>query len=482
MERRHLLVVVVLCVVAATSAVTPRAGAEAAPPAFIKGGGYATADTLALQIISGGATIGFTLGRSIASYRESTGNAEARAIDLGALPELFGEHPNCPGLPILGPTARPPVTAADSYDDSSGISRRTEAFFPGLSGAPNVIPAGFQDATATRQPSSRATTETVDQDISFFGLTNARTEVTTSLVDGLRSAHAVMTADRLTVLGGLFVFNAPRWEAVSYSGRSEQQVGRFTYGDAYVFGIRREPTQADADLRWFSDALSQALGGLGVHLDIPKVTIEGRRVRVSPLTFRLTDPPVGAAAIAPFLTQLQPLREYLVDRLIKADCSTATPVQLLDVVLQVLSGSGSIAIPVGGVEARTDDDYVAPSTLAPPSSAGAAPVDAPTTSIGTAALRPSGRSAGSVPGTGYLPTSTADTVPVAVEAAAIDSPTPTAARSDVALPAGIVPTRYVAGTTGGTAAAIGALALSGALVLLIADRSVSRRARRRIPS
>jgi len=87
-----------------------------------------------------------------------------------------------------------------------------------------------------------------------------------------------------------------------------------------------------------------------------------------------------------------------------------------------------------------------------------------------------------VPGTGYLPTPTAVAVPVAVEAAAIDSPAPTAARSDVALPAGIVPTRYVAGTTGGTAAAIGALALSGALVLLIADRSVSRRARRRIPS
>lgn len=483
-RRRLATLAAATLLVAAFAPVWSSDAAAADQPVFVQGSGYASADSIGFGIKYGGSPIGFTVGRSIAGYRNSTGTSEARAIDLGAFPQLFGPLPTCEKPPLLPASSLPPVTAANSFDPASSQSRRTEAFFPGLGGEPSTVSAGFQDATATATPSSRAITETPMQNAGIFTLMGAHTEVSTQLVGQTRSAHAVMAADTLDLLNGLMVFVHPKWEATATSGATTNNTGSFSYDWAYVRGVIKLPAQADADLAWFSDWLAQTFYGLGVHLDTPKVVIEGNRVRVTPLALRLTDPPLGAEAIKPLLAALLPDRQGTFDQLIAQDCSNATPLQLFDVIFQVLSGAGSILMPVGGVEASTDDTYYPPAdsfaaTLLPPepSTVVAPPVTsppmitpAPIRRLASAVIAAPSPSPGVVEGI----TETAPTTVV-----------PTAAapkRIDVPLPIASIPTRYSSGHRGGTAAVVGGLALLGVVILVLADRAAIRRSARKIPA
>ena len=465
----------------------------ASPAGFVNGSAEARAETLGLGIVTSGATLGYTLGVTLAQYRDNSAVAQGTAIDLGALPTLFGEAARCDeAIPLLPASALPVKTVADTVDADSSTSRRAQAFFPGLRGEPSTQSAGFQDAVASRapQPTARANTETTNQDISFFSLVNPRSQATVSLTGQLRSARATVEADVLTILGGAIRFEHPLWEAVAMSGSSEVTAGRFTFDRAFVFGIERSAEQLNGDLQGFSDGISALLAGLGVKFDIPRVVIEGNRVRVTPMAFRLTDPPVGAAAIRPFFDQFQPLYDIAAESLVDQDCNNAQGLQLVDVVLQVLKGSGSIIIPVGGVEVSTDD-RVFPS-LAPPVVADPSPglqALSPTTSPPTRTVPQSTASRRSAPRAVTGPgVASFDQVPLGdpVEVAGVNEIAPTTLASeddtiDVPLPAVIAPTRTIKGTTGGTAAVIGLLGVGAALALAAADRFRMIRSARRLP-
>ncbi len=466
------------------------AGAQADDqrPDFVRGGASAQADTLGLNIVTSGATVGLTLGRSLARYRDRTATAEGRALDLGALTVLFGELSKCDAeKPLLPKEVLPPITAADSSEPGSDQSRRAQAFFPGLRGVPNNQPAGWQDAIATKQPASRASTETVYQDISFFSLTNARTETTAQLQGQLREARAVVTADELQMLNGMFRFVKPRWEAVARSGSTEQLDGGFSFEMAYVFGIPRTPAQIMADLWSFAQGLSGALNGLGVHIDLPQVVKEGRTVRVTPMAFRITDPPMGAAALRPFFDNIKPLYDVMAETLLEQDCKQQSTLQLADVVIQVLKGSGSIVIPVGGVEATTDDRWYPPSVINTPpvELPEEAPVDVPPSS-----------EVSNIPfddfdtGTytdSYVPPPVDTEIPevdVAGETEEIEPPADDGsdekAAAPDALPPATISSRFEDGTKGGTATVVGIVALVLVLALAGGDRFVMGRANRRI--
>ncbi len=485
-RRTRVRVVALVALVGLGLALLPGGANAQERPAFVRGGANAQADTLGLNIVSGGATIGLTMGRSLARYRDRTASSEGRALDLGAMSVLFGDLSRCDEqIPILPKESLPPITAADSTDPASPNPRRTEAFFPGLHGVPSVLPAGFQDATATTQPASRATTETPYQDISFFSLTNARTETTAQLDGERREARAVVTADELTLMNGMFRFVKPRWDAVSTSGATESQLGSFTFEAASVWGIARTRDQMLADVANFGTGLSSLLGGLGVRIDLPQVVVEGRRVRVTPMAFRITDPPLGAAALMPFFNNIQPLYDMMAENLKKEDCNNAVPLQLVDVVLQVLKGSGSITIPVGGVEVTTDDRYFAPLQLPP--SDGGAPDDVvepvPTLPEVPAVVRSTPSSSRSV--SSYVPPPDT-TPPVEVESDVTVPPEePTgddevAGGIDVPMPPAAISSRFEDGKKGGTATVVGICALLAVLGLAGADRWAMRRNQRRI--
>lgn len=465
----------------------PNVSAQTADDPAIPGEALAAADTIGLMMKTGGLAIGINLGRSVAGYTEGQATARADALDLGALTTLFGEASTCAGaVPILGKTVLPPKTIADSQDAGSEVSRRVEAYLPDGAGGLTNRSAGFQDATATGQPSSVALTDTPPQDLSFFQLVDAHTLVSTSRVNGVREAKAAMWADKLTIMGGLVVLRQPRWEAVARSGAAQGNVGSFTFSGATILGVNRTFDQASADVQNFAKSLHDMLSNLGIYLDYPTVTqIEGG-VKVSPMQFRITDMPLGITSLGPFIAQLQPLREKLFEDLKKQNCANNNGLQLLDLVLQLLSGSGNVLIPVGGVEASTKPTVFPAAVLTPVGSGAAtppptfaAPVDTTPVEVAdtdTARTFTTPTSGFEEP-TAVIPEETippdTEVVPTTIEKAKPKKATTT----EVAAPAvakGKEP------TSKSTTVALGIMALVGALGLMVGDQIVMRRSRRRI--
>lgn len=467
------------------AAVLPAPGASAQDD-FPTGDAQASADSFTLAMTAANATIGFTFGRSIAQFQDRTGAAQARALDLGGLPALFGME-QCDGSPPLLPAETlPPLTRADSTNPGSEVSRRTEVRQPGLSGGPVGDVVGYQDAVATPLPSSRATTETVPIDLFVVAIEGARTEVSTKRQGRVREATAVSTADVLRVAGGLFTFTKPRWEAVTRSGDDTTTTAAFTFERATVLGQERTAEEAMDDLANFKAFLDALLAPLGVTFQLPTVEPREGGIRVTPMGFRIANPPIGTDFLIPVLGQVDPFVQGLRTILVELDCKNQTLLTVVDVLLGVMGGSGTIELMAGGVDVTTSDtDYTLPpiEELPPPGpdvGGEITEVAGATDQFGDLGLSDLGdfgfEDFGDLDEFGAAPFGEA-----ALEAVPLEETAAGARRrtSQTPLPP-VTLTSYEDTSAGRAAVAVGVVALLGAVGLSMADRLVGRRAKRRI--
>jgi hypothetical protein len=460
------------------------ASADPAPPAFVRGEASASADTIALRMQLGTLSVGYTLGRSIAHYQEGDASGEGRALDLEALPTLFGEVAACPGVvPELPKEALPPVTLAESGQPGATDSHLTQAYFPELQHGPSALLAGSQDAKATIQPSSWATTSTPIEDIGIFSVWGGRTTSTTQLNGHVREAVATTEADAIGFFGNILVLEHPKWTATAHSGDQTDVTGSFTVDGGRMFGIERTPDQIKGDLAWLADAASQLFSIVGFHLDMPQVNVTGKQVEVTPLTVRLADLPIGQQLIGPLFQLFKAQMETYYDQLRASGCEGQSEAQILRLLQGVISGTGTVALPIGGVTATTDDTYYPPAVIPPPPppDQGAAQVADATQTVtsDTAAPQPVDTVA---PTTTFEPPTTepVDTVPV--DTLPIDPIKNTAAPAKVKNQevADAPRVRARGGDTGGVAALVGLLGVVAAIVLALADRWWIVRGRRRV--
>lgn len=452
---------------------------------FHNGEASASGETFRFNITQGNADIGLSYGSVMSGYRDITGRSNANALDLGVFPTLFGVE-QCDGSPpILNPSTFPPKTVANSNEAGSEIAKPAEAFMPGYGQEPHGDRVGSQVATATKQPSSMASTASEDADMFFVGIIGGKSEATASLKDHVREARAVVTAKQLKILGGLITFENPKWEAVAKSGRVTDVSGSFTFSGATTFGIPRTAEEVLMDLNELKYNIEQILGPLGAKLELPTVIVTDNKVKVTPMSFKLKDPPFGAELIKPFLQNIQPLREQYVNDQLAADCKSETDLMMADIVLGILSGSGSAEIHTGGAEAWTDDtDFsVPPVAELPPLAA-----QTPTPAVESIPATPDSDytydlESTYIPGTdGTFGTTEFDTGDTA-------APTNVAKKTVVnkkakTQPAGPIngTQAAVAKTKAGTAAvAVGLAGLLGAIGLTFGEHLRERRTRRRIP-
>ena len=454
---------------------------------FHNGDAQASGDGFTLNIQNANANIGLTYGRSIAGYRGTSALSQARALDLGVLPTLLGQ-PQCDGSPpLLNLATLPPQTIADSATAGSDKSQLVQAFVPGFNQDPKGDLAGTQDATATPQPSSYATTQSVPADMGLLAMDNAKTETWADLKDGTREAHAVVTADNVRILGSMFVLDHPRWEATARTGAQTTSTGSFTFTSATVLGFTRSAADALGDFAGFKAGVEQVLSGLGVVLEFPQVTVRDDGVAVTPLTFRIQNPPIGTDLLGPFFSS--ELVRQLKSQAIAQDCKNQATLQVLDVLVAALTGNGAVEISAGGVDAASHDiDYsVAPFPTATDTPADTTP--APTTDTTPVDLGATDAGASGLGASDALPTdaglSTLDTTPTdlgSVDALPIAATPKGAARTQgiAALPSA-ASNRFEDSSSGTAAVVVGIVAILGALALSFGDRLLGRSARRRIP-
>ena len=476
---------------------SPVAAQQGEPDEVVRGGANASADSIGIQIVNAGASLGWVFGRSTAAYRDITATAEGKAVDLGALEALLGQA-QCNGElpPALDPETVPPRTIADSNLEGSELEKSAEVAQPKLTGdtsAPVVV--GTQSASARDTPASSSSTAIRDQDFGFFRIIGATSSASTSFEDGVRTATAETRATRIEVLGGQVVFNDPVWTATTRSGATSANEAEFGFRSARVFGNIVSGSVLERDLAIFETILEGLLSPLGLDLRFPEVRrpLTGDGVEVTPLAVSMADAPLGKDLLIPLLRS-DLLQNYRAES-VSEDCRRETFWTIIDAIERALGGSGSIEIAVGGAVATTDDtDYsVEPiAELAPPSTT-------PTTTAPAPLQAPAPDDFGSYGDLGYTSDYSGDpgldfaddlsTLPP--ETPTADLPAPVAEVAGVAEDAGDDPGRdelaaatdISAGDTSGSddaALVVGIVALLGAIGLSLGDRFAGFRSRRRI--
>lgn len=465
------------------------ASAQAAE-GFIPGEATATANTINLGLSPGGGkpiTVG--LGNAVARYQNATATSEGTAMSLGLLELFLGPTSQCSELPPFIPAEQlPPITTADSRR-AAVLTTPLEVKSPGNAAGPGGV-IGTQIAAATATPQvSTANTTTVSQDFGVVALDGGTTQVTTSLNGNVREAKATTTGTRLRIFGDVFVLNNPKWEAVARSGAVESVEGTFTFTSATIFGIDRPVSAFKDEFLSLAGGISQMLGFLGLVIEYPQVVVDGTTISVTPLSIGVQNPPIGLDFIKPLLAAIAPMKDETWANLISEDCNNQGVLQVADLAIGILSGTGAVKVNVGGVTAFTaatefpDPPALEIGTLEPI----AAPevldmqivAPEPMTDFGTDNfVSPSigsdfSSSLGDV----------ADLAPMPEMAPIVETTAPptTEAADMFSLPTADLSTKqYKPGKTGGAATVVGALGVIGLIGLAGADRFIMRRTKREI--
>jgi hypothetical protein len=453
----------------------------------VKGAAASSADTFTLEITSGGAAIGLTLGRSTAEYRDITASAQGRALDLGLLADILG-LPQCNGKypPIINVETMPPKTAVDSFSENSAASRVTDVHYPGIDKAPAGAKVGTQDARALPQPWGQSSTTTVNTNALLLAVDGGATESTVEFVDDTRVARAVSTAYQLRIMGGLIVFHKPRWEAVATSGATESQTATFTFERATVLGIPRSSAAIMADLQNFKWTIQQLLSQLGVVFQLPEVkSTPGGGIEITPMGFLVENPPIGRNLVVPLLTH--DLVTQMREQQIAADCRKNTDWTIIAALEGAFAGTGDIKLLAGGARASTDaTDYAYHPEPESPTTV----VEETSTTTAVPTTEPILEETTYDPG--YTENSddfsydsselTTDSMPMEDLALPAEEATEGATKEEAAeLDEIAAPSRKRSEPDSSAAAiAVGVVALLGAVGLSMGDRLVGRRAKRRI--
>ncbi|NLA37181.1 MAG: hypothetical protein GX868_16055 [Actinobacteria bacterium] len=480
--------------VVASVAMLPTVSAQAGAEGFIPGEATATAKTMTISLsLGGGKPLEVGLGNTVARYQNRTATAEGSILSLGLLQLFFGPTSQCSELPPLIPQDQlPPITIGDSR--RAVVNTPTEVRAPGSAEAPGGV-LGKQTAYATAEPQrSDAKTELISHDFGLLALDGGTTEVTTSLNGTVREARAVTTGTRLRVLGDIFVINNPRWEAIARSGSVTTSEGRFTFDSATVFGIDRPAAYFKDDFLSLAGGFSQMLGFLGLKITYPEVIAdEYGLVTVTPLTIGVENPPIGIDFLKPLFTYLAPAKETAWQDMIDEDCRNQGVLQIADLALGVLGGTGSASLGVGGVTAftaATEFPEAAPIDIgdldlgAGLDLGSSAPAPAPALEVAAPDFS-SSNIASSVMDTSRFNAIESsmpviEDTPIVADTTAAPPTTPASTAPNLPT-ANLASNRIIPGSKGGTAAVVGGIGLVGLLCLAGADRFIMRRTKREIP-
>jgi hypothetical protein len=434
----------------ATAATTSSSGAQTG---FNNGVGSASAQSIRVNPVSGGLSFGVGIGEALAGHQNTVGTAESRSANLGVIGTSLAAEGCDGGEPTLPEDEQPGTLRTDSTEDGSA---------DGIDDQDPVVPGMDRHVLATTAPYAESRTSSQGIDVPGALHVGPTVAVSASGVAGeLREAVAISEIGSISIGGGAVELRGLRWEAIHRSGDEEAQLGTFSIASATIAGTPVPTQDAVAAL----EQVNAAVSPLGLAIRPPRhhvdETARGSISTVDPLSIALVPSPARDGVLGPLQSGLQPVRTELFNALIEQDCSNASYITVLDIILNSVGAGGELGIELGGVQATTSE-------IALYSGLGSLPPLPP--------LRPLSPARG---GSGSLST--------ARGGAGSSSATSGAAAPAGGAPAGQeVAAEHAAdvlpGTTGGPLLAVAC----GGLALLLAtaegDRRMMRRAQRLIPA
>ncbi len=316
-----------------------------APPAFANGTAKATAVVARVAPGVGALELGISAGVAVAEIKNTIGQAQAEALDLGLIGStLTAESCLGDGLP---PSALPNALRVDSR---GGDTSATEDEAP-VDGA--TIGGGRKHVEATTRPTAEAVSTVAGIVGSLLTFDAGRATSSTEVLPGEARVSRAQVNVNLDI-GGVIKLSGLRWEAVHRTGKDPEAAATFDLGTASLLGLPI-PLESLAQLE---TTLNTALESSGVQITFPKVerfTTPADVVRVTPLRIVLKDTPIGKAVLGPLLNTSREQREQLFEQIVANAACASGALLVGDIGLSVASGTGFLEIEIGGAEATTGE-------------------------------------------------------------------------------------------------------------------------------
>jgi hypothetical protein len=328
-----------LTVVLGTSvAVAVPAQADTTP--FIEGTGDAVAQVLSVSPALSGENLGIETGVSIAGYQGTDGQAQAQIVTSALLGDF---KVSLPGTGILA--------------ESSGSVTNQSTTLAGANGeGGGVLNASAAQSTGT------ATSKLASFNLpSVVSVSGAQSSATTSIVNGqTRQAVATSSIGSVSLLGGLVSLNGLQWTATQSTGAQSVQKG--TFGISSISLAGKTVSIPVGGLNGAITLINAGSAKTGLRLGLPTQVIgSDGSVQETALSLGLDNSALGKEVVSPYINTIQPVRTLLNTVLTKLDPTLGESDLVLEIVLSVLAGEGSLDIDLGGAYATTNGTaYVNP--------------------------------------------------------------------------------------------------------------------------
>lgn len=320
-------------------------GQEAAGP----GNGTAKATAVVARVAPGVGSLelGISSGVAVAEIKNTVAQAQAEALDLGLIGGVLTAEGCSGGDPLVPASALPTALRVDSR---GGDVEAAEEEIP-VDGA--TIGGGRKQVAASTDPASRAVSTVLGALGPLLTFDGGRAESSTRVLPGEgREARASVGVN--LDIGGLVKLSALRWEAYHRTGADPAADASFDLGTASLLGVPI-PTES---LTQVESLVNGLLAPSGLSITFPKVerfTEPADLVRITPLRIVLKDSPLGAELLGPVLELSRQQREQLFDTIAAAYCTAAGALLVGDIGIAIASGTGFLAVEIGGAEATSGD-------------------------------------------------------------------------------------------------------------------------------
>lgn len=324
----------------------PASSAQESPPAAaesqVPGNASAIAELIKLNPAIGNLSLAIRMGTSLAGHQNNAANSEVRSIDLGFIGKLLSDE-GCDGsAPVIPPGTFPDATLASSSDPEAA---------DGITGGIDGVIETLARADASASSTARA-------DLAPLGIpgiasiTGGHSRAVTSS-DG-HVASAVTEIGRLELAGGLVAIEGLRWEATHRLLPERSSTSSFEIGSLRIAGMVI-PLPAGDLVDELTKVLEPVLDPLGIKLTMPRVIELEDGIDITPVSVGLVPGEVRDSLLAPIFGGTRDPYTQLTEFLISLDCTNATYVTVLDLVLGAVSGGGFTTLDLGGVTTRASE-------------------------------------------------------------------------------------------------------------------------------
>lgn len=351
-----------LCAGAMSLAGAPSAGADNGPTQ-----GSASAQSLQVTPHEGSLAVGAVFGEALAGNTGGFAKAQSEGLDLGAVGAAIKGY-NCgkePSQQQQDLVPSPLITATGDPGADKGVTQGPSQSNYGANEfvLANDAPYGEADTTyvgPVADPSNA---------IQISGMVS---KAWSGVVNGVSEAGATSDIASVSLGGGAVVLQGLHWETTYPVNGNAQPTGSFTIGKVLLAGTA---LPNPADLSAVTTAVNQALGTLGLEIELPAVSQEQGIEFVDPLQIAVVPNSTRDGIVDPVVTQLQPTYYQLANglengfgsdqpplnslgqaeatspgqQIAAALCQSDTPITVADITIASLDGGGFFNVALGGV-------------------------------------------------------------------------------------------------------------------------------------